>query len=69
MPLAFGLHNRSKHMGNPSILACWLDESHNRVLAQVCRGSHAATHDVNVLNHFSLFQKLDEKRLKKKPRT
>ena len=43
---------RSRTDGNPAVLACFLDESLNGVLARVCRAAHRSVWTYRVLSNF-----------------
>ena len=43
----------SPYTGNPGRFACFQDESVNRELANICRGSHASTFERTVLSKFA----------------
>ena len=48
--------NRSSRHGNPSMTACFLDESYNGVVAAIARSSHAGNFEVTVFAKFGLLQ-------------
>ena len=49
MHLTKGIYEK----GNPTAYSCWLDESANRRVADLCRAAHASVFDRRVLGAFA----------------
>ena len=45
---------RSLHFGNPTFYSCWLDESLNRTLRDVCARVHRSHMEVRVFSLFAI---------------
>ena len=46
--------DRSMDLGNPSGTSCFLDESHNRVLATIARSAHGRNVEGTVVRQFAV---------------